>query len=71
MKDIPADKWYCAAWDAIGGDLPDGTYELCGPHFQTNPESFPFDTFIPHGRDVLPDTERTFIGIRDYLAGAW
>ena len=33
--------------------MPDGTYELCGPHFQGNPEGFPKDVFIPHGKEVV------------------
>ncbi|MFA7291887.1 MAG: DUF5565 family protein [Rhodocyclaceae bacterium] len=46
----------------------DGTYELCGPKVQSNPEKFDRHVLIPHGRDVLADAPRTFDGLRGYLA---
>lgn len=58
------DKWHAAAHDPA---LPDGTYELCGPHFQTNPHGFSSDRLIPHGADVL-DAPRTFDGLKTFLA---
>lgn len=35
--------------------LDDGTYELCGPHFNDNPENVRYDVFIPHGKAVIGD----------------
>lgn len=32
-----------------GKNLPDGTYELCGPKIQGNPENFIEHVLIPHG----------------------
>lgn len=65
----PADKgnkWFVEAFEREK-PLPDGTYELCGPHFQGNPEHLEKDTLIRHGSIVLQDVPRTFEGIREYL----
>jgi len=64
------DRWYREACgtqqnpDAV--ELPDGTYELCGPKVQGNPEGFPAHTLVRHGAEVL-DAPRTFTVIREYL----
>lgn len=61
-------KWHWAAWER-SRPLPDGTYELCGPHFQANPEGFTEDSFMSHtAEDCYP--ERTFDGLRDMLGQA-
>lgn len=64
-SDNPADKWYMQAYSV---QLLDGTYELCGPHFQSNPEQLQDDVFIKHGVTVLPDAPRTFDALMQYLA---
>lgn len=43
------------------------TYELCGPHFQGNPEGLAEDVFIRHGCLVV-SAPRDFDGIRSFLA---
>ena len=49
------------------GDL-DGTYEICGPHYQGNPEKLDKDTLIKHGSIILEDfVDYSFEGIRTYL----
>ena len=70
----PDDKWYIEAWNRLletseryGKVIEDGTYELCGPHFQTNPYNLEFDIFYKHGDKVLTDVPRTFEGIKEYL----
>lgn len=63
----PGSKWHYAAWKANPPD-EDGTYELCGPHFQGNTEGFDADVFIPHGAHTLIDVARTFDDIRAFLA---
>lgn len=65
----PADKWYIAAWNYENGLAPfdDGTYELCGPHFQSNAENMPRDIFITHGMYTLDDCPRDFDGLASYL----
>lgn len=56
VTDEPQDKWFMAAWKSLPTfepayehcPLEDGTYELCGPHFQANPERLACDTFFSH-----------------------
>lgn len=45
-----------AAIAARGIPLRDGTYELCGPKVNGNPEGLDKHAFIPHGKDVLDFT---------------
>lgn len=63
----PADKWHIKAFEKQL-DLPTGTYELCGVHFQKNVDGLcdDGDVLIPHGKESL-EVERTFEGIRSYL----
>ena len=62
------DKWHRGAF--LPG-LPDGTYELVGPHIQGNPEHFQDDALVPHS---LPDfayvetVPRTFVALREWLS---
>lgn len=60
-------KWHNIAYERTG-TLPDGTYELCGPHFQGNPEHFTEDTFVRHGADMLLGCPRDFNGLYKYLS---
>jgi len=46
----------------------DGTYELCGPKVQGNPEGYDARVLVRHGADILEDCPRSFEGLRDYLA---
>lgn len=46
----------------------DGTYELCGPKVQGNPEGLPSHTLIRHGEMTIGGAPLTFDGIRDFLA---
>lgn len=70
----PEDKWFREAhlytisyWKRVRGeDLPDGTYESCGPHFQGNPHGLGWDILVPHGKSVAI-CGRSFDGIRDFL----
>jgi hypothetical protein len=54
-----------------GSDVPDGTYEVCGPTIGTrhgpNPENLTETILVPHGRDTLPDCPRTYDALRSYL----
>lgn len=51
-------------------ELPaeDGTYELCGPKVQGNPEGYDRHVLVKHGGEVLPDCPRTFNALREYLS---
>ena len=66
VRDGPEDRWHREAF--LNFQDVDGTYELCGPKIQGNPEGFETHVLIPHARaDVLPDCPREFDGIREYL----
>jgi hypothetical protein len=64
------DRWHREAWvntgDASTG-LPDGTYELCGPKVQGNPEGYAHHVLVPHGREVIPAVPRTYADLRDWF----
>lgn len=73
VTNCPDDRWHIEAfggdWQAcdIGGWLEDGTYELCGPKVQGNPEGSPKHQLFTHGAIELADCPRDFDGIREYL----
>lgn len=58
----------CTIDDSGGEALPDGTYELCGPKVQGNPEFISIHCLIPHGCIKLDDAPRDFDGLKAYLA---
>lgn len=66
-EDDPGSRWHWRAWQMQGYGLTEGTYELCGPHFQGNPHEFPYDDFVRHGVNELPDAPRDFAGLRHWL----
>lgn len=66
VGDDPEDRYFREALDRFDGS--DGTYELCGPKVQGNPEGFASHVLVPHGREELNDAPRTFDGLREYLA---
>lgn len=68
VDDGPQWRWHREAFGA--GQYPDGTYELCGPKVQGNPERFTTHVLIPHGDTDLDDCPRCYAGLQDYLAAA-
>lgn len=48
-------------------DWPEGTYELCGPKVNGNPEGFDRHVLVPHGAEHLM-VPLTFSGLRDWLS---
>lgn len=61
----PENRWH---WEAFDCSMrTDGTYELCGPKIQGNPEGFPRHLLIYHGADHLLDAPRDFDWLRYYL----
>lgn len=71
VGDGPEDKWHREAFVVPPGywPYPDGTYELCGPRIQGNPEGYSVHALIPHGCEPLHDAPRDFAGLRAYLEG--
>lgn len=65
VGDSAADLYHREAFGA--GDFEDGTYELCGPKVQRNPENFEKHTLVRHGAEVLPDCPRDFEGLKSYF----
>jgi len=61
------DKWHMAAFDET---VPDGTYELCGPKIQGNPEHYDEHLLIRHAAaKQFVDVPRDFGGIKQWLDG--
>lgn len=71
VGDGPEDKWAREAYLRLGEPLGPGTYELCGPHLQSNPHRFAEDLFIRHGSVEIISGKfaRTFDGMREFLSG--
>lgn len=64
----PADKWHLEGIENTADPKP-GTYELCGPKVQGNPEGFDRHVMVSHADAEVFDVARTFGGLRDWLAG--
>jgi hypothetical protein len=70
VTDQPQYKYHKIAFENFLNTVPDyedGTYELCGPHFNGNHEKYKDDILIKHGSIILPEVPRTFEGIKEYL----
>ena len=65
-RENPGDKYHFEAFDKEDGIL-DGTYELCGPKIQGNPEKFPDHFLVRHGAQVLLLESLEFDYIREVL----
>ena len=68
VGDGPDDARHREALADAGGTLQDGTYELCGPKVQKNPEGYASHVLVRHGSEVLADAPRDWAGLRSYLA---
>jgi hypothetical protein len=66
VGDGPDDKWFREGFSNTA--LADGTYELCGPKVQGDPEKFGKHCLILHGIEKLNDAPRTFDALRSYFA---
>lgn len=56
------------AANGTAGDLQPGTYELCGPKVNGNPEAYRGHVLVPHAEaDSLPDAPRDFDGLARWL----
>lgn len=70
VGDGPADRWHREAWDIRDQNLPDGTYELCGPKIQGNPERWTIHALVEHGWGEIVDDPRTFAEVKTFLSEA-
>ncbi|MBU6429254.1 MAG: hypothetical protein KGR26_09610 [Cyanobacteria bacterium REEB65] len=80
IGDGPEDRWFREALVIesindlfIGGCVveagSDGTYELCGPKVQGNPERLDRHILVRHGIAVLDGVPHDFEGLRSFLDG--
>lgn len=67
VGDGPEDQWH---WEAFDPQLPNGTYELCGPKVQGNPEGFENHRLVRHGAEILENVPRDFEGLKIWFAEA-
>lgn len=67
----PADKWHVEAWARVSAALDNGTYELCGPHFNGNPEGYVADFFVRHDSEPADiwhgNVPRDFDSLQSFL----
>jgi hypothetical protein len=68
VSDGPEDTYHHEAWWNRLTVPDEGTYELCGPRAQNNPEGFDCHALVKHGEEVLHDCPRTFDALREYLS---
>ena len=66
VGDGPDDRWHREGM-ANTPQAPDGTYELCGPKVQGNPERLGRHVLIAHGA-LAVDAPRDFDGLKTWLA---
>lgn len=66
-----ADRPYHEAFnhwvEVLGVSPSDGTYELCGPKVNGNPEKFDRHTLIPHGFENISDAQPGTAWLVDYF----
>lgn len=67
-KDNPADKYFLEAYantlvvrnfqrKYVVEKLDDGTYEACGPAWQSNPHGYKWNCLVRHGEDKLSESD--------------
>ncbi|MEP7092708.1 MAG: DUF5565 family protein [Flavobacterium sp.] len=61
------DKFFFEGFDRLE-DKTDGTYELCGPKIQENPEKFEKHTLVKHGIEVLDFVNLDFDDLEKFLS---
>ena len=61
------DRFFFEAFDQLI-EIVDGTYELCGPKVQGNPENFDRHVLVPHGKDIIEITDFSFEAFKTMLS---
>lgn len=64
-------SWYVLLEEALDpwDGFEPGTYELCGPKINKNPEGFEDHVLVTHGKEQLDFAPRDFDHLREYLLG--
>ena len=65
----PADKYFGEGYANLldSDEAVDGTYELCGPMVQGNPEGFADHILVKHGIEKIYFPDKTFEGIKKLI----
>lgn len=66
----PADKWFMEAYKIKNCNVPDGTYEAIGKHFQGNPYNAEYDMLVKHGSitsSYISVNIRSLSTVREFL----
>lgn len=67
VGDGPEDEWHRKAFLLLHAE-PDGTYELCGPKVQGNPERLGRHHLLPHAEArMFPDCPRDYNGLYEWF----
>ena len=73
VGDGKEDRWHREAWQQVSPVIFDGTYELCGPKVQGNPERLSRHVLIAHGhphyKEVFRDAPRTYTELKAWFVG--
>ena len=56
------------AFQGYPPDLANGTYEVCGPKINSDPEGFGEHFPVPHGAEELPGAPRSFTALMDWFS---
>jgi hypothetical protein len=71
VGDGPDDRWFREALSQTSAhtEVPDGTYEACGPKINGNPERLGFHQLIAHVgfEPGMDDCPRTFDALREWM----
>jgi hypothetical protein len=71
LEEDPADQWHCEGWSNFqqewGGPPSPGTYELCGPKVQGNPEGFDKHVLVPHGICRIDGNPRYHADLKNFF----
>lgn len=70
VGDGPQDRWHREGLENLRQlvpNLPDGTYELCGPKIGTNPEGLTQHELIKHGSEEYPTFPRSYDEIENWF----
>ena len=60
------DRYFFEAFDRLS-EVVDGTYELCGPKIQGNPEGLENHVLIPHGKEIIEIADFSFEAFKTLL----
>ena len=66
-KNKPEDAFHIKAWEAVNGQLENGTYELIGPKINNNPYKLTEYKLVKHGAELLNIPDRSFEGLKAFM----